>query len=111
VKLKIINWGYLIKKALFVDIVDRYLLIASLFLFLTNYLIWRHWFLSGMYPIFLRVNIYPVKYLAIVIALNTLLSISAYEKEKEVGYVLLMGNIIVGLLCFTLEIFYLTHLS
>ncbi len=41
--------------------------------------------------------------------LNTLLSISAHDKEKEVGYLLLMGNIIVGILIFILEIFYLVH--
>jgi hypothetical protein len=100
-----------LKEALFDDILDRYLLLSSIILFLVDYLIWQSFFIGEPLSVLLRINIYPIKYLAIIMALNTLLSISAHDKEKEVGYLLLIGNIIVGILIFILEIFYLVHLS
>lgn len=109
-KQNIINLSVSIKQALIDDILDRYLLIVSLCLFLIDFFIWRFFLSSDSLYIFLKINVYPVKYLAVVIMINTFLTISAHEREKEVGYLLLLGNIIVGLLIFILEAFYLIHL-
>jgi hypothetical protein len=108
-KRNITNLSIFVKQALIDDLLDRYLLLASLSLFLLDMYIWRA-FLYRENVIFLKINIYPVDYLAIVVIVNTILSVAAHDNEKEVGYLLLMGNIIVGLLIFALEIFYLMNI-
>lgn len=110
-KQHITNSYSFLKDALFDDVLDRYLLFSSIFLFLLDYFIWQRFLVGESIYVLLRISIYPIKYLAIIMVLNTFLAISAHEKEKEVGYLLLIGNIIVGVLIFILEIFYLTHLS
>lgn len=109
-KKNIFNSYFFIKQALFDDLPDRYLFIASLFLFLLDYCIWHFSLAANSAFIFRRIDIYPLSYLAITMGLNTILAISAYDKEKEVGYLLLIGNIILSVLILILEIFYLTHL-
>lgn len=104
------NSYFFTKQALFVDLPDRYLLATSLFLLLLDYYIWQAFLSLDTLYIFLRIDIYPIRYLAITMGLNTLLAISAYDKEKEVSYLLLIGNVILGILILALEIFYLTHL-
>lgn len=107
----IINFYLLFKKALYDDVLDRYLLLTGLVLSVLDFIVWRTTLTDKDLFVFLRVNIYPVKFLAVVLVLNTLLTVAAHDNEKEVGYLLLMGNIIACLLVFVLEIFYITQLS
>jgi hypothetical protein len=100
---------YFIHRVFFDDLVDRYLLAAGIIIFFTDFLIWRSYLATPDIYVFLRIDIYPIKFLAIVMGLNFLLSATAHDKEKEVGYLLLLGNVILAILIFVLEIFYLTH--
>lgn len=109
-KKNIFNSYFFIRQALFDDLLDRRLFIFSLILFFLDFYLWKSFLSTDSLYIFLRINIYPIKFLAIVMGLNTVLAVSAYDKEKEVGYLLLIGNIILGILIFALEIFYITHL-
>lgn len=78
--------------------------------FLADYLIW-HIFLSGpeVY-VYLRIGIYPIKLLAIILLVNTVLAIASHDKEKEIGYFLFISNIIVSILVSILEIYYLINI-
>lgn len=98
-----------IKKALFDDRVNFYLISASAVLFLTNFLIWRGVISKRYLSIYEHLGIYPLRYLVIVLLLNTTLALFSYDKEKEISYLLLSANIAVSLLIFVLEIFYLSN--
>ena len=100
-----------LKGALYDDMIDRYLLLVSVLLVVIDYTIWQAFFTGEAIYVLLRISIYPIKYLAIILVLNTFLSVVAHEKDKEVGYLLLIGNIIVGILILILEIFYLVHMA
>ena len=107
-KANFFNLYFFVRKSLFDDILDRYLFIAGLLLLSIDLLAWK-WLLGETY-VFMKIQIHPLQYLALTFAINTVLAISAHDKEKEVGYLLLIGNLILSLLVLVLEIFYLAHL-
>jgi hypothetical protein len=101
----------LIKKAFFGDLVNRYLFLSSLLLFLFDYLIWKSRLENQAIAVFSLNGLYPIKFIAIIIVINTFLAASSYEKEKEMSYLLVSASILVALLIFVLEIFYLINMG
>lgn len=101
------NYDFL-KSALYDDVIDRSLFLLTVGLFILDYFIWSRYLSSPDIYVYLRVNIYPIKLLAVILAVNTFLAIVSHNKEKEIGYFLFISNIIVGALVLILEIFYLT---
>ena len=100
--------GYL-KEVLFDDIKNRYLFITTLILSLGSFFFWERFLAGGDIQIYTRITLYPVKYLALVLILNTLLSIFSYNKEREISYLLFVANIVLVLLTWALEIFYFIY--
>jgi len=98
-----------LKQALYDDIVDRSFFIITVLLFFLAYYIWHRYLNTDDFFIYMRVNVYPVKLLGVILVVNTFLAISSYNREKEVGYFLFIGNILVSLLILILEIFYLLN--
>lgn len=98
----------LLKESVVDDIVDRYLVLAALFLSLANWFIWHRFLDHPDNYIYTKFSIYPVQLLAIILTINTVLAVFSYSKEKEISYLLLTGNIIAVILVFALEIFYLS---
>jgi hypothetical protein len=98
-----------IKRALIDDKVNFYLFSATVASFLTNFLIWRSTLLQRQIYIYDYLGVYPMRYLVIVLLINTTLALFSYDKEKEISYLLMAANIAVSLLMFVLEIFYLLH--
>jgi hypothetical protein len=72
-------------------------------------LIWKSILVNRDLFIYEHLGIYPMRYLVVVLLINTSLGLFSYEKEKEISYLLLSANIVVSLLIFVLEIFYLSH--
>lgn len=102
------NYQFL-KSALWDDTVDRVLFLLTVGLFLLDYLIWSKYLSSPLIYVYLRTSIYPIKLLAIMLAVNTFLAIVAHTKEKEIGYFLFISNTILNILILILEIFYLSN--
>ena len=103
------NYMFL-KSALWDDIIDRVLFLSTFMLFLLDYGLWSKYLSSPDIYVYLRVNIYPIKLLAIMLAVNTFLAIFAHTKEKEIGYFFFISNIVLSVLVLILEIFYLSNL-
>ncbi|MDO8444250.1 MAG: hypothetical protein Q7S80_01975 [bacterium] len=103
------NWQFL-KAALWDDSIDRVLFLLAVVLFLLDYWLWSKYLSSPDIYVYLRVNIYPIKLLAIMLFVNTFLAIIAHPKEKEIGYFLFISNIVLSVLVLILEIFYLSNL-
>lgn len=97
----------IIKASIWQDLVNRYLILASIIFFLIDWLIWRSKLASPDIYVYLGFGVYPIKFLAVVLFLNSILAIFAFNREREISYLLLIGNIIVGILILALEIFYL----
>ena len=100
-----------IVRALYRDRLNLVFFIVYCVLFLASYLIWKFYLESDSIFVLAMEDIYPIKYLAIVLLINTVLGIFAYEKEKEITYLLFGTNLFVIFLVLVLEIFYLTSLS
>ena len=97
----------LLKELVLHDLVGRYLFWISVVLGLADYLVWHFLLSSPDVYVYIRIAIYPVHYLALVLIINTFLAISAFEKEKEISYLFLIGNVIVSVLILIMEFFYL----
>jgi len=108
-KLKIQNFFIYLKAAIFDDRVDMALFFGSLIIGIVDYFIWKKYLDSPDVYIFVKSNVYPMKFLAIIFCVNTVLAIFAHDKEKEIGYLVFIGNVIVAALILVLEIFYLTN--
>lgn len=94
-------------KEQFKDKVNIWLFFFVILVSATDYILWHFYLSDPTLFVYLPVPIYPVKMLALIALINTLLSISAYPKEKEISYLLHIGSIIVSLLVLALEIFYI----
>lgn len=97
----------LLKAALYDDYIDRVLFFLTIIFFLINYLVWSKYLSSPDLFIYLRITLYPIKLLALMLGINTLLAIFAHGKEKEIGYFLFISNILINILVFALEVFYI----
>lgn len=100
----------ILRSALWDDIIDRSLFFGTAVLFFIAYIIWSLDLKSPDIFIYLRVNIYPVKLLAIILTVNSFLAIVSHDKEKEIGYFLFISNILLCVLAIILEIFYISNL-
>jgi hypothetical protein len=87
----------------------RYLLIGSIIFAIFDYILWKWQLSSGDIYVFLKLGIYPVKLLVVILIINTILAFASYWKEKEISYLLMIGNIIMCFLTLILEIFYLLN--
>jgi len=95
----------------FIDKLSRRLFFGSLVFALFDYIIWARYLNSPDVFIYLRLKIYPVQYMALILVINTILAIVSFKREKEISYLLLMANLIVGFLTLALEFFYLFNLK
>ena len=102
------NWQ-LLRAALWDDQIDRILFLLTLIFFLINYLVWSKYLSSPDLFIYLRISLYPIKLLALMLGINTLLAVFAHTKEKEIGYFLFISNILINVLVFALEMFYILN--
>lgn len=100
------SYAYL-KSVLFDDLVVRYLLLVSVVLSLTEYYLWEKYLYNTDVYVYLKIGIYPLKLMALLLVINTLLAFFSYNKEKEISYLLLIGNVVIIVLYFSLELFYL----
>jgi ABC-type transport system involved in multi-copper enzyme maturation permease subunit len=97
-------------KTVFVyDAVNRILLVLIFLFSAAIYLIWSNYIVGNGINVFMKVQVNPIKFLFFVIIVNLLLSAFSYQKEKEISYLLMIGSIIVTILVFALEIFYLQN--
>lgn len=105
------NYFASVKLAIFKDYINLYLFSGTILLFLVDFLIWR--FKLKDHDIYITTlnGIFPIRYLAIVFLLNTLLAVFSYEKEKEISYLLFSANVFIGILIFILELFYMINLN
>jgi hypothetical protein len=94
-------------KALFDDKIDRNLLISTALFYFTSLIIWKFLIEPKGLVFFWRTDVNPITFLSIILVINTILSIAAHDKEREVGYLLFMGNIIVCFLVLVLEMYYI----
>ena len=108
-KLKIQNFFLFLKDAILDDKIDMALFIFSVLIAVTDYIVWKAKLDSPDMYIFLKFNVYPMEFLAIIFSVNTILAIVAHKREKEIGYLLFIGNVIVAALILVLEIFYLAN--
>lgn len=106
----ITNGFELIKDALLKDRVNRYLFSFVLFGSFIDFLIWHFYLSSPDIFVYLRFNIYPIQYLAIILLINFFLAVFSYKKEKEISQLLFIGSTILVLFIFALELFYLSGL-
>jgi len=96
-----------IKQALFEDYINLYLFSGVLFLAVLDILIWKLVLSTRELFIFSGMGIYPIRYLMVILIINTTLGLFSYDKEKEITYLLLSANVMASVLVFILEIFYL----
>ena len=101
--------GVFFKEFLIDDAVNRYLFPLTLVWFVADYLIWHIYLSSPDIVVAIKIGIYPVKLLLVVLVINSFLAISSYKKEKEITYLLLIGNLLSVALVLILEIYYLLH--
>jgi len=95
-----------LKKVLFDDLLIRYLFLATIIISLFDYIAWRKYLSSPDLMVYVRIGIYPVELLAVIVAINTLLAITSYNREEELAHLLFIGNIICAFLVLILELFY-----
>ena len=100
-----------LKKIVFEDYINLYLISASVLIFVINYLIWRISLVEKDIFIQSLGGLYPIKYLLLAYIINGSLALFSYEKEKEIGYLLFSANLFLGILVLILEIFYLISLG
>ena len=103
-----LTWRHLLESLVF-DVANRYLLITTIVLAMTDWIIWRRLLSSPDLIVYLKTGIYPVQILAIILGLNTFLAVSAYRREREISHLLFIGNIASCVLILILEIFYLQN--
>ena len=96
-----------IKNAFFVDELNRNLLLSSIIFAVLDWIIWRTFLSDSDLFVYAGFGLYPVEYLAIILVINTFMAFFAYDKEKEISYLLLSSDIFLCFLTLCLEIFYL----
>lgn len=106
-----LSTGQMIKKAFIDDQINRYLFLSSFVLFVFDYLIWKSHLENQDIAVLSLNGLYPIKFIAIILVINTFLAGSSYEKEKEISYLLISASIFAALLIFVLEVFYLINMS
>ncbi len=57
-----------------------------------------------------RINISPINCLMVIIVINTVLSISAHSEEAETSRLLLSSSLLMSIMVFALELFYLFNI-
>ena len=110
-KIEMKNYLKTIKKAIFEDYLNLYLLSGSLFIFLVDYFLWKLKLVDKDLYIQGLSGLYPIKYLLVIYVLNSFLALFSYDKEKEISYLLFAANIFIGILILVLEIFYIISLN
>jgi len=96
-----------IKKFALSDRVNGLLLLASILLLIINIVLSK--FTTAAGSLFTKIGISPLSFLIAVYLINILLALTSYNKEKEISYLLFISLILVSLLIFALNIFYLTN--
>lgn len=94
------------REFVFVDLTCRYLLLSSIILSFLVDMLWRKYLISSDIFVYTRIGLFPMKYLFLVLLINTVLAYFSHDKEKEISHLLLIGNIALIVLSLSLEIFY-----
>lgn len=87
-------------------------LVAPLALFsMADFFIWTRRLRYEDIYVFSINGVYPVRFLGIIILINSILAFFSYDKEKEISYLLIGASIFIAILIFVLEVFYLVNLN
>ena len=98
-------------KPFFTDRINLYLLGTAVVLFVADFIIWTTKLRYESIYIQSISGVYPIRFLVIILSVNSILAIFSSNKEKEISYLLLGANIFLSLLIFVLEIFYFVSLN
>jgi len=93
------------------DRLNLYFILALAIFSITDYLIWTLRLRYEDIYIFSVNDVYPIRFLGIMVLINTILAFFSYDKEKEISYLLLGASIFISILIFVLEVFYLFSLN
>jgi len=78
---------------------------------ISDYLIWSKRLRYDDIYVFSINGVYPIRFLGIIVLINSLLAFFSYDKEQEISYLLIGASVFVSVLIFILEVFYLVNLS
>ena len=98
-------------KTIISDRLNLYFVSALGIFFVADYLIWSLRLRYEDIYVFSINGVYPIRFLGIIVLINTILAFFSYDKEKEISYLLLGASIFVSILIFVLELFYLINLN
>lgn len=98
-------------KPFFTDRLNLYLLGGAILFFGADLLIWSLKLRYESIYIQSISGVYPIRFLVIILSINSLLAIFSSNKEKEISYLLLGANIFLTALIFVLEMFYFINLN
>lgn len=98
-------------KLVFTDYLNIYFFSTLLLFFVADFFIWSLRLRKEDIYVFSLNGVYPLRFLGIIILVNSFLAMFSYEKEKEICYLLIGANIFISVLIFILECFYLINLS
>ena len=90
---------------------NLYLVAALASFFVADYLIWSLRLRYEEIYVFSINGVYPIRFLGIIVLINTILAFFSYDKEKEITYLLLGASLFISILIFVLEVFYLINLN
>ncbi|MFA7253269.1 MAG: hypothetical protein WC107_01815 [Patescibacteria group bacterium] len=107
---RIIDNSRYLKEVMVDDHINRWLFVGIVLLVIPIYLIWSKYLVDYQVGVFLKIGVFPLKYLFIILILNTVLAVFSYRKEKEIAYLLMMGSLAITIFIFILEVFYLRNM-
>lgn len=98
-------------KKFITDRINLYFIAALVFFSVSDYLIWTLQLRYEDLYVFSINGVYPIRFLGIIVLINTILAFCSYDKEREISYLLIGASIFVSILIFVLEVFYLFSLN
>jgi hypothetical protein len=98
-------------KSVYADRLNIILFSAIIIVFVADFFIWRLRLRYEDIYIFTLNGVYPIRFLGIILLVNTFVSIFSYEKEKEISYLLFSASLFISILILVLEMFYLINLN
>ena len=110
-KTKLSTLAQIAKEVFYEDHIDIYLFGSTIAVFVADFFIWRWRLRFEDIYIFTINGVYPIRFLGIILLVNTILAIFSYEREREISYLLFGSGLTVSLFVLILEIFYLVNLN
>lgn len=85
------------------------MLSASVFIFVSSYMIWLYVIERGDYFVYTVIGYFPLQLLSVVFLIHFLISIYAYNKEKNITYLACGSLLFFSLLTITIELMYIVN--